>query len=86
MRARFVARQFAHFLLNFCSPTPGFEVTRVLLAMALSKDLTILIGELSVAFMNTAMLEGDPVYVKPPVKVSTSTMARFGVSSEHCTV
>ena len=34
--------------------------------MALSKDLTILFGEISVAFMNTPMPEGDLVYVEPP--------------------
>ena len=34
--------------------------------MALSKDLTILFGDISVAFMNTPMPEGDPVYVEPP--------------------
>ena len=51
---------------NFYSPTPGLEVTRFLLAMALSKDLTILFGDISVAFMNTLMPEGDPVYVEPP--------------------
>ena len=45
---------------NFYSPTPGLEVTRVLLAMALSKDLTILFGDIHVAFMNTPMPEGDP--------------------------
>ena len=42
------------------------EVTRVLLAMALSKDLTILFGDISVPFMNTPMPEGDPVCVEPP--------------------
>ena len=67
VRARFVVRQFANSLdANFYSPTPGLEVTRVLLAMALSKDLTILFGDISVAFMNTPMPEGDPVYVEPP--------------------
>ena len=67
MRARFVARQFAHSLdANFYNPTPGLEVTRVLLAMALSKDLTILFGDFCVALMNTPMPEGDPVYVEPP--------------------
>ena len=34
--------------------------------MALSKDLTILFGDISVAFMNTPMPEGDPVCVEPP--------------------
>ena len=34
--------------------------------MALSKDLTIVFGDMSVAFMNTPMPEGDPVYVEPP--------------------
>ena len=34
--------------------------------MALSKDLTILIGDISVAFMNSPTPEGDPVYVEPP--------------------
>ena len=34
--------------------------------MALSKDLTILFGDISVAFMNTPMPEGDLVYVEPP--------------------
>ena len=38
----------------------------MLLAVALSKDLTILFGDISVAFMNTPMPEGDPVYVEPP--------------------
>ena len=50
VRARFVVRQFATSLdANFYSPTPGLEVTRVLLAMALSKDLIILFGDISVA-------------------------------------
>ena len=66
---------------NFYSPTPGLEVTRVLLAMALSKDLTILFGDISVATMNTPMPEGDPVCVEPP-EGSSSTMTRFGVSNE----
>ena len=67
VRARFVVRQFAKSLdANIYSPTPGLEVTRVLLAMALSKDLTILFGDISVAFMNTPMPEGDLVYVEPP--------------------
>ena len=67
MKARFVVRQFANYLdANFYSPTLGLEVTRVLLAMALSKDLTILFGDISVAFMNTPMPEGDQVYVEPP--------------------
>ena len=34
--------------------------------MALPKGLTILLGDISVAFMNTPMPEGDPVYVEPP--------------------
>ena len=39
VRAFFVVRQFANSLdSNFYSPTPGLEVTRVLLAMALWKD------------------------------------------------
>ena len=60
MRARFVVRQFANSLdANFYSPTPGLEVTRVLLAMALSKDLTILFGDISVAFMNSPMPEAS---------------------------
>ena len=63
-------RQFANSLdANFYSSTPGLEVTRVLLAMALSKDLTILFGDMSVAFMNTPMPEGDPVYVEPPERL-----------------
>ena len=84
VRARFVVRQFANSLdANFYSPTPGLEVTRVLLAMALSKDLSILLGDICVAFMNTPMPEGDPVYVEPPEGLySTSTMTRFCVSSE----
>ena len=62
----FVVRQFANSLdANFYSPTPLLEVTRVLSAMALSKDLTILFGDIGVPFMNTPMLEGDPVYVEP---------------------
>ena len=67
VRARFVVGQFANSLdANFCSPAPGLEVTRVLLAMALSKDLTIVFGDIGVAFMNTPMPEGDhPVYVEP---------------------
>ena len=66
MRARFVVRQFANPLdANLSSPTPGLEVTRVLFAMALSKDLTILFGDISVAFMNTPMLGGDLVNVEP---------------------
>ena len=65
--ARFVVNQFATSLdANFPSPTPGLEVTRVLLALALSKNLTILLGDVSVAFMNRPMPEGDPVYVEPP--------------------
>ena len=56
VRARFVVRQFANSLdANFYSPTPGLEGTRVLLAMAL------LFGDISVAFMNTPIPEGDPV-------------------------
>ena len=59
VRARFVVKQFAKSLdANFYSPTPGLEVTIVLLAMALSKDLTILFGDISVAFMNTIMPRG----------------------------
>ena len=39
VRARFVVRQFATSLdATFYCPTPGLEVTRVLLAMAVSKD------------------------------------------------
>ena len=34
--------------------------------MALAKDLTILFGDISVAFMNTPMPEGVLVYVEPP--------------------
>ena len=34
--------------------------------MALSKDLTILFGDIRVAFMNTLMLEADLVNVEPP--------------------
>ena len=46
VRARFVVRQFANSLdASFYSPTLGLEVTRVLSAMALSKDLTILFGD-----------------------------------------
>ena len=53
--ARFVVRQFENSLdANFYSPTPGLEVARVLLAMALSNDLTILFGDISVAFMTHA--------------------------------
>ena len=48
-------------------------VTRVLLAMALSKDFTILFGDISVALMNTLMATWSLL------KVSTSTMTRFGV-------
>ena len=60
-------REFANSLdANFYSPTPGLEATRVLLAMALSKDLTILFGDISVSFTNTPMPEGDPVRVEPP--------------------
>ena len=67
MRARVVVRQFANSLAaNFYSPTPGFKVTKVLLAMSLSKDDTILFGDISVAFMNTPVPECDPVYVEPP--------------------
>ena len=62
-----MARQFANSLdANFYSPTPGLEVTRVLMAMALSTDLTILFDDIRVAFMNTPMPWGDPVYVEPP--------------------
>ena len=67
VRARFVVRQFANSLdANFYSDILWLEVTRVLLAMALSKDLTILLGDIGVAFMNKPMLEGGPVYVDPP--------------------
>ena len=53
--------QFATSLdANFYSPTLGLEVTRVVLGIGLSKDL-----ETSIVFMNTAMLECDPVYVEP---------------------
>ena len=34
--------------------------------MALSKDLTILFCEISVAFMNAPMPEGEPVHVESP--------------------
>ena len=79
-----MVRQFANSLdANFHSPTPGLEVTRVLLAMALSKDLTILFGDISVAVMNTPMPEGDPVCVEPPEGLyKHHCMTRFGVSSE----
>ena len=54
VRARLVVRQFATYLdANVYSPTPGLEFTRVLLPMALSKDLAILIGYISVAIMST---------------------------------
>ena len=67
MRARFVVRQFENSLdANFHSPTSGLGVTRVLFAIALSKDITISFGDISVAFMNTPMPEGDLVYVEPP--------------------
>ena len=67
VRTRFAVRQFATSLdATFYSPTPGLEVTRVLMAMAVVKDLSILFGDISVAFMNTPMPEGDPVYVEPP--------------------
>ena len=67
MRARFVVRQFANSLdASYYSRTPGLENTGVLMAMALAKDLTILFGDMSVAFMNTPMPEGDPVYVERP--------------------
>ena len=62
-----MVRQVAKSLdVNIYSPTPGLEVTRVLLAMALATDLTILFGDIGVAFMNSPMLEGDLVYVEPP--------------------
>ena len=62
MRAPFVKNQFANSLdVNFYSPTPGLEVTRVFLAMALSKDLTILFGDICVAFMNAPMPGSDLV-------------------------
>ena len=62
-----MVRQFASSLdANFYSPTPGLEVKRVLLAMALAKDLTILFGDISVAFINAPIPEGDPVCVEPP--------------------
>ena len=67
VRARFVVRQFANSLdANLYRPTPGLEVTRVLMAMALAKALTILFGDIIIAFMNTPMREGEPVYVEPP--------------------
>ena len=34
--------------------------------MALPKDLTILFGDISVAFMNTQVPEGGHVYAEPP--------------------
>ena len=37
--------------------------------MALSKDLTNLFCDISVAFMNTPTPEGDPVHVEPPERL-----------------
>ena len=81
------AFQFANSLdANFYSPTPGLEETKVLFAMDLSKDLTILFGDISYAFMNTPMPEGDLVYVELPeglyehndtVLVSQTSFERF---------
>ena len=71
VRARLVVRQCETSLdANFYSPTPGLEVTRVLSAMTLSKDLTVLFGDFIVAFLNTPMSEGDLVFVKPPEDLS----------------
>ena len=54
VRARFVVRQFTTSLdANFYSPTPGLESHDSLLAMALTKDLTIYFGDTSVAIVNT---------------------------------
>ena len=65
--ARFVVRQFATSLdATFHTPTLALDVMRVLLAMGLSKDLTMLFSDISVVFMNTTMIEGDPVRVGPP--------------------
>ena len=62
VRARFVERQFVNSLdANFCNPTPGLEVTRVLSSMTLSKDLTILSGDICVA---SPMSEDDPENVE----------------------
>ena len=67
VRAGFVVRQFANSLdANFYSPTPGLEVTTLLSAMALSRSLTFLSGDIIVAFMNTPTAEGDPVCLEPP--------------------
>ena len=83
VRARFVVRQFASSLdANFYSPTLGLEVTRVLLAMALSKDLTILYGDTCVAFHEHAQCLRATRCTRSLLKVSTSTMTRFGVSNE----
>ena len=82
VRTRFVLRQFANSLdANFYTHTPGLEVTRVLLAMALSKDLTILFGDISVAFITRPCLRATRC-TWSLLKVSTSTMTRLGVSSE----
>ena len=36
------------------------------MAMALARDLTILFGDISVAFMNPPVPDGDQVYAEPP--------------------
>ena len=67
VKARFVVRQFATFLdATFYIATPGLDVTRVLLVMALWKDLLVVVCDITVAFMNTSMPEGETVHVKPP--------------------
>ena len=50
VRSRFVVRQFADSGDSvFYSPTPGLEVTRVLLALALVWGSVVLFGDISVA-------------------------------------
>ena len=62
VKARFVVRQFATSLdATFYSPTPGLDVTRVLSVMAPWKDLLVLFCDITVAFMNTTMPEGETV-------------------------
>ena len=70
MRALFVVKEFANsWDANLHSPNPGREITKVLLAIALSKTFTILFSDVCVAFMNKPTLEGDPVYMEPPASL-----------------
>ena len=66
--------------------TPELEVTRVLLAVALLKDLTLLFCDISVVFLNTPMPEGDPVYVEPAEGLYEDTDMVWCPKKGHWTV